>query len=217
MRTWTSLALSLAAALGALAYGLAIYGALPELIPTHWNLQGEVDGWMPKSLAVWLSPALAIGFTLLMQGLRAVSPVRYRVEPFLPTFNYVVLLVAGLLASLHVVSLQAALHPDLESGRVVVGGLLLFFGLLSNVLGKVRRNFWVGFRTPWTLASDRVWVATHRLAARLGVVVGIVGVLMLWLGAPVPLAFVLVVAWVVVPVVYSLVVYRQWGGDGQAA
>ncbi len=30
----------------------------------------------------------------------------------------------------------------------------LGLGLMGNVMGKVRRNFYVGFRVPWTLASD---------------------------------------------------------------
>ena len=52
---------------------------------------------------------------------------------------------------------------------------VLLLALLGNVLGKVRRNFWVGVRTPWTLADVRVWERTHRLAAWLFTVAGLVG------------------------------------------
>ena len=53
----------------------------------------------------------------------------------------------------------------MDIGRAMIGGMFLFFALLGNVMGKVRKNFYIGIRVPWTLASDRVWNDTHRLAA----------------------------------------------------
>ena len=81
----------------------------------------------------------------------------------------------------------------------------LFFALLGNVLGKVRRNFWIGVRTPWTLASERVWIDTHRFSARLFVAIGIAGFLAILAGAPIVTAVALLLASVLVCVVYSLV------------
>src|SRR5919204_301408 len=59
--------------------------------------------------------------------------------------------------------------------QALFAGLFLFFAVLGNVIGKVRSNFWMGVRTPWTLASPKVWERTHRLAAWLWVTVSIVG------------------------------------------
>lgn len=91
--------------------------------------------------------------------------------------------------------------------------------LIGNVLGNVRRNFWVGVRTPWTIASERVWNDTHRLAARLFVVAALAGLAVILL--PLPLAavsittFVLIMAAALVPVFYSLWDYKrlQWRGE----
>ena len=55
-------------------------------------------------------------------------------------------------------------HP-IDLGRTLFAGLFLALALIGNVLGKVRRNFYIGVRVPWTLASDRVWNDTHRVAA----------------------------------------------------
>ena len=89
--------------------------------------------------------------------------------------------------------------------RIPIAETFLFFALIGNVLGKVRRNFWVGVRTPWTLASDKVWIATHRLAARLMVVAGMIGAL----GVPVALCFGLLMLALFVPVVYSYFLYQR--------
>jgi uncharacterized membrane protein len=88
--------------------------------------------------------------------------------------------------------------------------------VIGNVLGKVRRNFWMGVRTPWTLANDTVWAATHRLAARLMVAAGLLGAMAVWLGVPIAICFVLLIAALLVPAVYSLVLYKRLEREGQA-
>ena len=43
---------------------------------------------------------------------------------------------------------------------ILVGLLLAFIG---NYLNKTEPNFFMGIRTPWTLADPEVWARTHRL------------------------------------------------------
>jgi uncharacterized membrane protein len=100
--------------------------------------------------------------------------------------------------------------------RVLMSGLFLCFALIGNVLGKVRRNFWIGVRTPWTLASERVWIATHRLAARLMVGAGLLLSVIVWLGAPIALCFWLLMASLLVPAIHSLLLYKRLEREGQA-
>ena len=71
----------------------------------------------------------------------------------------------------------------------LVGGTFLFFALLGNVLGRVRRNFYIGVRVPWTLASERVWNDTHRVAAWLFVACGLAGFVIAVAGLPLVAAF----------------------------
>jgi uncharacterized membrane protein len=49
----------------------------------------------------------------------------------------------------------------------------VLFSVLGSVLGKVRPNWFVGIRTPWTLSSTRSWDKTHRLGGRLFLACGI--------------------------------------------
>jgi uncharacterized membrane protein len=51
----------------------------------------------------------------------------------------------------------------------LVGALFLGVG---SVLGKVRPNWFVGIRTPWTMSSKRAWVRTHRLGGFLFIALG---------------------------------------------
>jgi uncharacterized membrane protein len=94
--------------------------------------------------------------------------------------------------------------------RAMFGGLAVFIGLLGNVMGKVRRNFWIGIRTPWTLASERVWHSTHRFAAKTMVIGALLSLGGVFAGLPIPWCLALVMAGLLVPVLYSLVVYKRY-------
>ena len=87
--------------------------------------------------------------------------------------------------------------------------MFLFFALMGNVMGKVRKNFYIGVRVPWTLASDRVWNDTHRLAAWVWVAAGVIGFGMIVLGVPIIYPIVVLVLSAFVPVIYSFVHYKS--------
>jgi uncharacterized membrane protein len=203
-------------AAAALVYAIWLYPSLPERIPIHWDLHGRVDGWGAKSWAAYFGPGMMALFTVLTVVFPWLSSGQFAVESFRGTFNYVMVLVVGLLGYIHGVMLQAALHPEWASGRWLVGGLFLFFALLGNVLGKTRPNFWMGVRTPWTLANEAVWVATHRLAGRLMVATGILCGPAVLLGAPTAPCFFLLMAALLIPVFYSLVLYKRYEREGHA-
>lgn len=97
----------------------------------------------------------------------------------------------------------------MDVGRAIVGGICLIFALLGNVMGKVRRNFYIGIRTPWALANERVWNATHRFAVKTFVAIGAIGLFMTLLGFWGWPVFILLMIGGVAPVAYSLVFYKQ--------
>jgi uncharacterized membrane protein len=198
------------------------YAGLPETIPTHWNIHGEVDGYGSKTWATFLMPGFMLAMLVFFWFLPALSPRNFEVDTFRTTYLYVMLATTGLFAYIHGVILFAAWRKvhgggNVEINRVLFGGMFLFFALIGNVMGKVRRNFYIGVRVPWTLASDRVWNDTHRLAAWTMVSGGLLGFLMVVAGAPVMIAFGLLIVSALVPVVYSFVHYKQLERRGMLA
>jgi uncharacterized membrane protein len=220
MSRWLAVSLGLTAVVaGASLYAYyGLYDRLPEKVPVHWNIRGKVDGWVAREGALsylLLIPGLMAGVVVLTVVLPWVSPRQFGVEPFRPTWEYALALVVGMLAYLEAVVLAASFRLVEDMNRVLLGGLFLFLALLGNVLGKVRRNFWMGVRTPWTLASETVWIRTHRLAAWLfvaGALVGFVGVLA---GLNPVLCFIPFGVAALVPVVYSLVLYKRLEREGK--
>jgi uncharacterized membrane protein len=190
-----------------------LYGSLPERIPTHWNIRGEVDGYGSK-WTLFIFPVTMVGMLALFYYLPALSPKQFDVNSFRSTYLYIMVLCIGLFAYMHGVMLyavhQAAMkQASVDLGRAFIAGLFLFFALMGNVMGKVRKNFYIGVRVPWTLASDRVWNDTHRLAAWVFVAAGVIGFGMIVLGVPIIYPIVVLVLSAFVPVIYSFVHYKS--------
>jgi uncharacterized membrane protein len=197
-----------------LAGSALLYPNLPDKIPTHWNIRGEIDGWGSKTWALWLLPATAALMLGLFRLLPWLSPKNFEVDPFKTTYEFIMVAVVGMFCYMHAVTLYAAwkaVHGDrsVDVGRLLVGGIFLFLGLIGNVLGKVRRNFYIGVRVPWTLASDRVWNDTHRLAAWTLVAGSLVGFLIVVTGLSMLAAFAVLIISALIPVVYSFVHYKS--------
>ena len=186
-----------------------LYGRLPDPMPTHWNLSGEADGFTPKPWGPFALPILMAGALLLFAILPRISPKGYRIEPFAPLYGFLVLLVTTLVFALNGVVLAEATGHGIGMARafgVVFGA---FSVLLGNYLPKVRRNFWIGIRTPWTLASEENWATTHRFAGRTFVLGGAATLIAALLGAPAWLIFSLIIAAALAPAVYSFVIWRS--------
>lgn len=193
----------------ALAASFALYASLPERLPTHWNFHGQVDDWGNKSWAAFMGAGFMAIFLLLLVAGQWLSPVNFKIEPFRDSYNYLMVIGAAMFAFIHALTLWAALNPDHYYGRWLVAGVFAFFACFGNLLGKTRRNFWVGIRTPWTIASERVWIATHRLAAWILAGVGVAGSIAVMLGAPMVPCFVLLVVGLAIPAVYSFWLSRN--------
>jgi uncharacterized membrane protein len=198
------------------------YDQLPAEIPTHWGISGEPDAFTAKENAwpnFYLMPGALILIALLTLVLPIISPVQFSVDTFRNTYGYAMALVSGLFAYIHGVLLWMYLHQQADFLRLFLPGMFLFFALLGNILGKVRRNFWMGIRTPWTLADDQVWDRTHRLGAWLFVGYGLVGaVLALVIKQPLAVVVVFVAGLVVIAIttmVYSLVLYKSLQRQGK--
>ena len=206
---WISLGLLLVA----LVVSAMLYGDLPPQVATHFNAAGEPDGWSDPLTAALLMPAVMAGLWLMLWVLPKISPQGWRVEPFADAWNRCQLAILAFMLLIHVGVLGHAVgwwgaHID----RLVMVGIGLLLLTLGNYLGKTTRNFFLGIRTPWTLASDEVWRRTHRLGGWTMAGAGAALVVMGFTGAH-PVAFVIIIsAAVLVPVVYSFFAYRSIEG-----
>jgi len=199
-------------------FALAVYGRLPEQVPTHFDLSGKPDDWMDRFPGAFLLPAITAGIYLLLFALRRIDPRREHYERFEDTYWAILNLLALLMVILQVLSLGLTLGWPINMGRAIPLTIGLLFVGLGNVLPRVRSNWWIGIRTPWTLESEAVWRETHRVGGwtfmAAGLVLVVAGLFVPpgtreWISG-IALAF-----GVVVPLVYSYLTYRRATAAGR--
>jgi uncharacterized membrane protein len=195
-----------------IAFALAVYGRLPEQVPTHFGLSGEPDGWTPRFPGAFLMPLLAAGVYLLLIVLRRIDPRGANYRRFEETWWVFLNVIALLMTALHVLSLGFAIGWPIDMARAVTVTVGLLFVGLGNYMPRLRSNWWMGIRTPWTLESEEVWRETHRVGGWSFVAAGLLVVIAGVLLEPGPRAWASGIAFgtaVMIPLVYSYVAYRR--------
>ncbi len=154
------------------------YPHLGDRLPVHFDVHGTPDGWMSPAQGVALWMGLLLLLYLLLTFLPRLDPfwrkIRDRYDILLWMRDLVLLVMALFYAASLYAGVRGALPPSLIA--ILMGLLFLFLG---NLLPRLPRNFFFGIRTPWTLASDRVWRKSHRMG---GLVFLLAGVLFLLIG-----------------------------------
>ena len=186
-----------------------IYPHLPAQAPVHWDAHGNVNGWMPRFWAAAIWPLVTAGMATVYALLPVISPRRFEIKPFVRAYGIIVLATLAFMLVVGTVALLAGAgyHVSVDVvAPVAVGALLMVIG---NFMGKVRKNFFIGIRTPWTLTSDVVWEHTHRLAGWLFVLAGVAWVIGGLLHASPAVLVVAVLAAALVPAAYSYILYQR--------
>lgn len=195
-----------------LAIAAYLYPSLPEQIPTHWNLAGEVDDYTPKPWGVLILPLAAVFVFVVMKLIPVISPKGFRTDQFTGVVNIFTVTLVGFMSAVALLVLLAATGRNVHMNEMIFAGVGILFIILGNYLGKVRKNFFLGIRTPWTLASDEVWNRTHRLGGWIFVLIGFFLFLNAFIRLPEGFLIGSIVVVALVPVVYSFVLYRRVEG-----
>lgn len=151
-----------------------VWSSMPERIPTHWNAAGEVDGYGGKLKGLLTLPLVALGVYVLTLVFPRVDPLGGNYARFEGVYQIIRYAIVLVLAAVYGFTVLRVSGVGLEAPAVVpvlVGVLLIVVG---NFLGKVRPNWFVGIRTPWTLSSKLSWVKTHRLGGWVLISLGVV-------------------------------------------
>jgi len=150
---------------------------MPEKVASHWNVRGEVDGYLPKFWGLFLLPIIFAGVALLLIAVPRIDPLRENIMAFRKYYDGFIILFSIFLFSIHLQVILWNLGVRLSPAATVPVGVGLLFFYIGVLCEKSRRNWFIGIRTPWTLSSDRVWEKTHRLGGKLFKAAGVIAIL----------------------------------------
>lgn len=145
-----------------LAAGAVLAPFLPAQGATHWNVQGNADGYSPIHFVILYLPLMGFGISLLILFLPMIDPKRANIELFRTDYNLFVIFFLGFMGTIHLLSLAWNLGWKVNMTRALIPPFAALCYFLGHLMKKARPNWFIGIRTPWTLSSETVWNATHQ-------------------------------------------------------
>jgi uncharacterized membrane protein len=198
--------------IAAILSGLMLWNRLPDQMASHWNINDQVDGYMPKFWGVFMMPFITLGMFVLFLVVPSIDPLKANIAQFREPFNLFIILIVSFMLYLYGLTLSWNLGYDnfrmSEAMLPAIGLLFVFIGFLMR---QAKRNFFIGIRTPWTLSSDTVWNETHRVGAVLFMISGTLAVLAGFFGGTTAfwMLFAPIIGSTMFLLVYSYVLYQR--------
>ncbi len=180
----------LVACLASMVATLLVYRQLPPTIATHFNAAGQPDSFNDKSF-IFITALLPLVILLLMSFLPKIDPRAENYQKFSRPYTIIKAVITLFFIALHAVMILYALKIVDNTTTIMIVTFAILFIVLGNYTPKLKHNYFIGIRTPWTLASEASWRVTHRWGGYLFTASGIISFIGLFV-AP-QLAFYIVI------------------------
>jgi len=210
MSTKTTIIISVTLIAIALVVGLVLYARLPDPMPSHWNAAGEVDDYMPKFWGIFLMPIIMVVLVPLFLAIPHIDPLKANIAKFRDVFNWFIVGFVVYMLFIYGLTLGAALGYQFNMTYMILPVVGLLFVGVGYMMGRAKRNFFIGIRTPWTLSSETVWDETHKLGSKMFMVAGVVTIISAFLGENgIWLLMAALLSAAFVPIIYSYIIWRR--------
>ena len=192
--------------------GLLLWDKLPDPMPSHWNIHGEVDGWSGKAFTVFGLPALMLALQWVCIFASMADPKYQNYNPKMMKLIFWICPAICLILCCMVYPQAMGYSVPIEVIMPLLIGIL--FIIVGNWLPKCQQTYTMGIKLPWTFASEENWNATHRFGGKVWFFGGIITILTAFLGS-FWLLMVTLAAMVILPTVYSYLYYRKQEKEGK--
>lgn len=151
---------------------LIFWDQLPEQMATHFDAAGDANGWSSKYFAVF-------GLPVIIALVNAVSVIFTENDPKYDKYPkkmlrllYCICPLISWFGAFLIYGYTLGLDTSFSNlGTSLFCGFL--FILIGNYLPKVKQNYYLGIKLPWTYADEENWNKTHRLAGKIWVIGGL--------------------------------------------
>lgn len=195
-----------------ISFGLAcyFYPLMPARMASHWGTSGEVNGYMGKALGLFLMPIITLVMFLMFWLIPKIDPLKANVEKFRKYFDAFVVSIIVFLFYIYLLTIFWNLGFRFSMTQFMAPAMAILFYFCGVLVDKAKRNYFIGIRTPWTLASDTVWDKTHKVGGKLFKTAGSLAFLGVFFpGQAFLLIMIPVLSATVFLFVYSYFAYRQ--------
>jgi uncharacterized membrane protein len=151
-------------------YLALLWKQIPQTVPMHFNLQGNVDRYGTKKelliLVLSLTLVNAIVY-LIITNVYKIDPKKYAAQNK-ERMQRIGLYLSAYLSAIWIMLIYEIAHNDVSmTMKFVFIAMGLLFALLGSNMYNIKPNYFAGIRLPWTLENEENWKRTHQLAGRL--------------------------------------------------
>lgn len=190
--------------------GVYYYSQMPDIMASHWNAQGEVNGYMSKFWALFLMPIFALAIFALFLAIPKIDPLKANIKKFEKYFDGFVLLFILFFSYIYILTILWNIGVRFNMTYSILPAMGILFYYVGVLMKNAKRNWFIGIRTPWTLSSDIVWDKTHKLGAKLFKIAGVIALLGIFAGEnAVYFILIPVMCAAIYPCVYSYFEYQK--------
>jgi len=189
-------------------YLVVNWNLLPESMPIHFDAHGQPNGYGSRMVYVWMP----VGIYFLMLVLPKIDPRKANYAVFAESYFKIRLIMSVFIGLINAVVIWGVVNNSSSIHKFIPLTIFLLLMLIGNYMGNFRPNYFVGIKVPWTLNSDEVWIRTHKMTGKLWFWGSLAGMALYFVVDKPEWVFLpLLVILVVVPIVYSYVIYQNAG------
>jgi uncharacterized membrane protein len=157
--------------------GISLYPQMPDKMASHWNLQGKVNGYMPKFWGLFLLPLMLIGIASLFIIIPRIDPLQANIEKFRKYYDRFIILFSAFLLWIYLFTILWNLGFKFHISLALLPAFAILFYYIGILCENAKRNWFIGIRTPWTLSNEKVWEKTHKIGGKLFKIAGVIALL----------------------------------------
>jgi len=187
------------------------YPYLPNLMASHWGINGEVNGYMSKNMGLFFMPVLSLIMYFMFLFLPKIDPYKKNFSQFKNYYDNFMIVIFSFLLYIYLLTIFWNLNYQFNLVQFLSPALSLLFYFTGTLTQHAKMNWFVGIRTPWTMSSPIVWQKTHAIGGKLFKLVGFISLF----GTIFPnlafyLLFIPIIFTVVFVFVYSYILYLRY-------
>lgn len=191
--------------------GVYFFQHFPDRVPSHWNINGEVDGYSRKFWGAFMVPLMMLGMYFLFIIMPYLDPKKDQYVNFAGVYHKFKDLIITFLFILFSLTGLNGLGYKIDIGFYVPLMVGMMFIILGALLKNVKMNWFLGIRTPWTMSSENVWNKTHELSSSVLMISGFLMAATVLVSVKYKIAlFILAIALIVFALpIYSYILYSK--------
>jgi uncharacterized membrane protein len=140
---------------------ILIFPYVPSKVPIHWNIYGEVDSYSNKSIGLFILPVFLLFIFVILFFIPKFEVFKENLESFKRYFEHMKVAILLFFLFIYVITMLPNFGIKYNITYLIVPAVAALLYYIGSLLKHTRRNYFIGIRTPWTLADDEVWRKTH--------------------------------------------------------